>query len=369
MDGLHIIGKGKPIRYGFIDVSGTEVIPPIYEYTMGFCKGLAAVELNGKWGFIDKTGATVIPFQYDDATNFWKDRDFWNNYRLLPDEDIARVKLNSKWFWINRNGKKMPAPLEFKITGTWYEDFLKMHVAQIQCENGLHGIVEEYTGKIIIPVIHKYQVYSFNEKYLIIRTEDYKYGMTDYSGNEIVSLKYDYLHIDGENSLYSILNGKYCYIDFNEKALTKQYDEFRLCGNGMTQVKLNGKYGFIDSDYREVIPIMYDAAHIFSEGLAGVKLNDKWGYIDTTGQVVIPFKYENARNFSEGFAAVYLNKRWKFIDKKGDVVLCLERGISIQYEYDFRDGYATVCDTDGGSWDIDKQGPLRESPWWPDRKA
>lgn len=48
-----------------------------------FSEGLAAVELDGEWGFIDKTGKEVIPLIYDDVEVFR--------------EGLAVVKLNEKW--------------------------------------------------------------------------------------------------------------------------------------------------------------------------------------------------------------------------------------------------------------------------------
>ena len=42
--------------YGFIDKTGTEVIPLKYDKASNFLDGLAEVSLNGKWGFVDRTG-------------------------------------------------------------------------------------------------------------------------------------------------------------------------------------------------------------------------------------------------------------------------------------------------------------------------
>lgn len=42
--------------YGFIDKTGTEVIPLKYDKASNFVDGLAEVSLNGKSGFVDKGG-------------------------------------------------------------------------------------------------------------------------------------------------------------------------------------------------------------------------------------------------------------------------------------------------------------------------
>ena len=54
-------------KYGFVDKSGKQVIPCVYDYAWNFSDGLAPVKLNGKCGFVDKIGKEVIPCVYDDV--------------------------------------------------------------------------------------------------------------------------------------------------------------------------------------------------------------------------------------------------------------------------------------------------------------
>ena len=57
-------------KWGFIDKSGTLVIPCKYDYSGSFSEGLAGIQLNGKYGFIDKSGTEVIPCKYDGGESF-----------------------------------------------------------------------------------------------------------------------------------------------------------------------------------------------------------------------------------------------------------------------------------------------------------
>ncbi|MCX6165801.1 MAG: WG repeat-containing protein, partial [Ignavibacteriae bacterium] len=134
-------------KWGFIDKEGNEVIPFKYNhigsfyfvdleilkqlieedykednndiFDKGLAKGIAKVELNDKWGFIDKEGNEVIPIKYDEIFNF--------------KEGLARVKLNNKWGFINEQGREViPAKydeidsdgskeglLQVKLNGKW----------------------------------------------------------------------------------------------------------------------------------------------------------------------------------------------------------------------------------------------------------
>lgn len=52
-------------KWGFVDKTGKEVIPCIYDATnQGFKDGLVDACKDGKWGYIDEKGNIVIPFEY-----------------------------------------------------------------------------------------------------------------------------------------------------------------------------------------------------------------------------------------------------------------------------------------------------------------
>lgn len=58
-----------------------------------FSVGLALVRQNGWWGYVDKTGKEVIPFVYEDARYFNKN-------------GKAKVKLNGETFFIDVKGNR-----------------------------------------------------------------------------------------------------------------------------------------------------------------------------------------------------------------------------------------------------------------------
>ena len=54
----------KDGKYGYIDLSGNEVIPFRCDGAHYFIDGLAYVMKGDKWGYIDKTGREVTGFLY-----------------------------------------------------------------------------------------------------------------------------------------------------------------------------------------------------------------------------------------------------------------------------------------------------------------
>lgn len=57
-------------KWGFVNMSGEQVIPPEYDYVRSFHDGLAMVKRSGKWGYIDWFGDVLIPIEFDEVTNF-----------------------------------------------------------------------------------------------------------------------------------------------------------------------------------------------------------------------------------------------------------------------------------------------------------
>jgi hypothetical protein len=78
-------------KYGFIDETGSEVIPPEYDDADGFSEGLAAVAIGNldegyQWGFIDKAGNELIQIKYDEVSSF--------------SERMAAVAVDGKWGFV-----------------------------------------------------------------------------------------------------------------------------------------------------------------------------------------------------------------------------------------------------------------------------
>ena len=46
-------------KWGFVDKTGKEIVPPKYDLALDFEGGVAEVEFNGEWIKIDKQGNVV----------------------------------------------------------------------------------------------------------------------------------------------------------------------------------------------------------------------------------------------------------------------------------------------------------------------
>lgn len=95
--------------YGYINEYGREVIPLVLSLNQGempnfFSQGLACVCYKGKWGFIDYTGKEIIPFIYDYAYTFPLEGAGFRSSTTELDK-LAAVYKNGKWGFVNLSGK------------------------------------------------------------------------------------------------------------------------------------------------------------------------------------------------------------------------------------------------------------------------
>lgn len=87
-------------KFGYVDESGTLIIPARFDGADTFSEGLAVVLDSGRFGYIDARGAFAIPAVFRHARAFRRGR--------------ASVRFEGEWLVIDRGGRSVEAagPLE-----------------------------------------------------------------------------------------------------------------------------------------------------------------------------------------------------------------------------------------------------------------
>ncbi|HEU4719450.1 MAG TPA: WG repeat-containing protein [Bacteroidia bacterium] len=372
-------------KWGFLDPSGKEIIPAIYDYVYDFSNGKAKVQLGartfwidaegkecappdpgaedtkisvycepGFYGYIDLKGNWVIEPQYLDAGNFSEglasavtlkasDMDCMQKGEGDDDADDSNGDDDQSSFDILRKG----------ITGNGYDVYSKGLTYSVK-HRRLYGYIDPQ-GVMVIPARYeRAEEFSCGRAYVCFRN---KWGVIDRSGNWIMAPVLDWLsYMDYD---YSMPNegdeGSYSPLGYSAGATENLY---RFSENFGVIYKY-GKYGFIDTTGNIVVAPVYDKVQPFHNGLAAVRYNGLWGYIDKTGKEVIPRQFISAKSFgAEGLAPAALSPRkanavsddqqayendginyFGYIDTKGNWV------IKPQYTYAgvFSDGLADVA--------------------------
>lgn len=144
----------KDGKYGFINIKGTFVIPPIFTSAQYFSEGLAAVNVGGrsyidsspqagqsihsekgKWGYIDRTGEMKIPPQFSEA------RDFHEGLALVAVGD-ERPSLEE---FLEKAAPLNPDYSEWELTKAWRKEYPGMKYGYIDPQ-GLFKIPPKYEG-------------------------------------------------------------------------------------------------------------------------------------------------------------------------------------------------------------------------------
>ena len=299
----------KDGKWGFIDKTGNQIIPCIYDSVLNFNEGLAAVQLNNKWGAINNIGELIIPCSYDDEL-FFKD-------------GLAIVKFNNKAGYINTEGE-LQIPYIFDNATIFSEGYACVEL------NGKLGYINT-EGRLVIPCEYEIDRYIDNPHHAVSHRYfpiciDGKWGMLDKQGCMIIPCIYDELFpVEDNGECIVTLNNKEGYINIdNEYILPFIYDRIWKFSNGMAPVKINGECIYIDKQGIQVIPYSYEDNYHFKDDIARVKLNGKYGYIDSNGIQKIPCAYDYASEyFYSGVAQVGLNGKYGYIDMNGKHIIPL----------------------------------------------
>lgn len=304
--------------YGIWDITENDwLIPNKYEDLLSFTEGLAAFKKQGKWGFVDTTGKEVIPamYEYLHGEGFIK--------------GTAFIKSNGKWGMIDKSGKEILSP-RFDAVRPYGEGYYT--VILDEKENLIST-----DGKLFLPDWYT-SVNRFCEGYASAETrisgDDAVGCIIDKKGrmNWHDSLFRNIYPFSGGTSMAILRNGfRNSIIDTSGKiifAAAHNWIRIRKTGNDkrmytVVTTTLNGseKCGLFDPSGKMVLDTVYDELSDINEGLISFKKGDKWGVADSTGEIIVPGTFDDLTAFNEGYAIAYEKEKQGFIDKTGKWVI------------------------------------------------
>jgi hypothetical protein len=320
---FNAIKVGLDKKVGFIDLTGKEIINPIYDEINFTNRCFFEVRLGNKKGVLDNTKKEIISIKYEDVIHFNKG----------PFFTIA--KLNGKWNFIDSTEKHIEI---FLIT----DSSINNHTFNIEEKRRYfsnlsknivmfdYSVLINKAEKKIIAVYDGINFYDSQEKQNLFRVNlNGKYGFIDSTAKEVIPLIYDDIGDYNEGlaivSIKDQLKEKENYLDCD------CYDRTAKC-----------KYGFIDETGKIVIPLIYDNAEDFINGKSVIKLNNKWGVINSKGKYIIPVIYDELIPLSDNLIKIKLNNKYGFIDSLGNKIT----PINYSLISDFNGGFAQVAVND-----------------------
>jgi WG containing repeat len=270
-EGLAAVGKGsaEDARYGFMDKTGTVVIPmqyelapsPTWRFSEGLCKVMVREAGEQRWGFIDKTGAMVIKAQFAGVSDFSEG---------LATADYSNSDLHG---FIDKTGKwVIELPPNLQLYGLRGDNGFSEGLAIVQefvpgdAEHPVHVGYIDQTGKVVIQP-QFVAAFSFSE------------GLAAAEVSENGALKWGYIDKTGA------------------WVIRPQFDAASFFSEGLAAVATGSgdstRRRFIDKTGKVAIALLQNQVPVglFSGGVVGVRDSTANGtglaeYIDTTGKVI-----------------------------------------------------------------------------------
>lgn len=297
-------------------------------------KDYFAVFQNNKWGVIDEEGEIVIDPSYAEMItipNSKKDV-FLCIYDVDYDSNTYKTKaLNSKNeeifkdyeqiealqnkdennnLWYESNTLKVSRNGKYGLINLEGKEILPCEYDEITCldgventlktsKNGKYGIVNP-EGKIILKdeFADIKGLTSNNKDGFIIKVEDGKCGIVDFSGNTVLDAKYDDITKTFGNNFYVVIQNKKQILVKKDgtETLTDGFDEISEIlkneDNGVIYKKDN-KYGVMKMTKEIFIEPTYEELKETKSGVFIAKQNGKYGIIDIEKNQKVDFKYSN----------------------------------------------------------------------------
>ena len=309
--------------YGFIDQTGTPVVPAIYQSAgMYDQNGLCRVsDEKGLYGYIGRNGEAVIPCRYRAVS------DFRNGVCLASQGNVLYV-LDTKGSAVNETG--------FAALGDQSARSNKLSVPDFDA-NG--RTVARGTGGLYALIDSGYRL------------------LTDFEWNEISAFSEGLARVEK--------GGKYGFIDPDGTTVIKpQFAGADQFSDGLCMVRGDdGRYGYIGPDGSVKISPVYTSATRFSGGYAAVNIPAAgWYMIDRDGRsdtfTAVPYEQAGLQmekgNYDEAALGYYrlgdyLDSQDKMLEAYYQKVLALRASGSLKEAAELADTlwqYASYKDTD-----------------------
>ncbi|MEI7655923.1 MAG: WG repeat-containing protein [Actinomycetes bacterium] len=306
--------------FGYLDLTGAEVIPPQFHDAKTFEGGRAWVEQNARWGLIDASGSFLTRPMYD-----WIDGSIG-----AGTGGLRAVRLADRLGYVDETGALVITP-RFGAGGYFNEGFSSASPWSSEEEVTPYGVIDSSGNWVVQPRFS--DIWRFSRGLAPARLgEDSKWGFIDSSGSWIISPAFDW---------------------------AAEFD-----AHGLARVQKDGLWGVIDTEGRFIIQPQFDAIDDFVDGIAGVSIGDgmnaRMGFIDISGKFVIPPRFATVYGIDHGYAQVSEDDAddvWNSfsIDRTGERVAnfrsCEKFSDGLAFARS-HDGFVGVIDTTG-NWIVD----------------
>ena len=294
-------------KVGYVDASGTVVIPPSLPATRDnfdgeFHEGLLGIKEVGGYRYLDRAGNTVF------HTDAWLAFDFHEGFAVAGRYAGFHSDQFPKYGFLDRTGSFAIAA-QYRSVESFSDGLATVAVSS---EFGSTGYINS-KGVFVIPPTLTYGSSFSEDRAAVIVGGPCRMVNPGSCGRPMFE----------PTESGATYDCRYAFIDKRGQPISRlRFDDADSYSEGLAAVKIGNAWGFVDHSGNISIPAMYSYVGEFSEGLAWAMESGKAGFIDHSGRFVIPPQFANAGNFSDGRALVWTydgsgKRTYRFIDKTG----------------------------------------------------
>ena len=231
--------------FGIIDISGSVIIPIIYDEIGELYNDYVVVKQHGYYGLISLRGELIIPCDYDGIDKYYHDI---NHLEINSQNDVFSVLKNKKWKYILAARGKCNY-----IQYDWISDifFSFNYIVKLGKK---YGIVNRQ-GEIIIPADY-YRIEGYFGFFILDSGK--RKGLCDTNGNELLPVSCSNIQIISGKSAIIIKDEKFYLFFFEKYKAPVEYEEISRLYSNFCKVFKDGKCGIIDDEGRIIKPLIYD---------------------------------------------------------------------------------------------------------------
>ncbi|OFY82568.1 MAG: hypothetical protein A3F72_00340 [Bacteroidetes bacterium RIFCSPLOWO2_12_FULL_35_15] len=324
MSQLIIFNDTVTSKSGFVDSTGKQVIPCIYDGTTGFRNGIALCNKDGKYYTINIKGQQVGTFpgstiqesgsgkayyslDPDKKCFFFFDvsgketskynYDHYDQWGLAVDKNVFVITKNEKIGIISDEGQ-LYVPIEYKVVSDYNSTFSwdgQLYFQDSTCfllsKNGKHGLISMY-GKILIPFDFDTIIsYALDEHKNLIYTALKKDGMVMVLNSKLEKINADYDDFYGYFSYYDkskvvlIKNNRPLLFDCYKNAVVDSFPSKIIVKS--TENQMTELYDSL-GDFLETKNIPVTTERVVIEKHLFVNYKEKGMLISNKGEILFP---------------------------------------------------------------------------------
>ena len=228
-------------KYGMIDTTGKDVLPPIFDSLMRYDNGLYRFRLNDLYGIINREGTIILDNQYSGIGKFdegialitlnqavpneQEDRKTFGLVNmsgkiiLMPDFDLIGRKTNGynvllkhgQWSFFDSQTHKETLVNNVVFLGFCHDGRFLINVGgefiprrMKRPSGGIWGFVDENAEIVITPQYENAN--SFSEEKALVKSNG-KWGAIDINGNVVIPFEYTDIYSNYENGQCKLISG------------------------------------------------------------------------------------------------------------------------------------------------------------------